>query len=111
VTVSRGERDDPMMWGKRKENGVWIARKPKRRFMWRNHDSLYVALWRLRLRLIKPWRPHGQPWMESLHWTRWAARRARKQWITSVRGCDAYVYRVRPLHWKVSRVPCEERGT
>lgn len=41
-------------WGKRRENGVWLATKPRRRFMFRNHDALYVAAWRLRLRLMKP---------------------------------------------------------
>jgi hypothetical protein len=42
-------------WGRRKENGVGLASVPKRRLMFRGHDSLYVAFGRLRLRLMKPW--------------------------------------------------------
>lgn len=42
------------MWGKRKENGVWLASVPKRRFMFRGHDSLYIAIGRLRVRVMKP---------------------------------------------------------
>jgi hypothetical protein len=42
-------------WGKCRENGIWLASVPKRRLMFRAHDSLYVALGRLRLRLMKPW--------------------------------------------------------
>lgn len=47
-----------MMWGRHKENGIWRASVPRRRLMWRNHDSLYVALGRFRFRLMKPrrWR-------------------------------------------------------
>jgi hypothetical protein len=44
-----------MMWGRHRENGVWLATKPRRRLLWRGHDSLYVALGRLRLRIMKPW--------------------------------------------------------
>ena len=48
------------MWGRRKENGIWRAGVRKRRFMFRGHDSLYVALGYWRLRLMKPWRvPRG----------------------------------------------------
>ena len=43
-----------MMWGKHKENGVWIASKATWRWLWRGHDSLYVAAGRLRLRVMKP---------------------------------------------------------
>ncbi len=42
------------MWGKRKENGLWLARCSRRRVMFRGHDSLFVAFGRLRLRLMKP---------------------------------------------------------
>jgi hypothetical protein len=42
-----------MMWGERKENGIWIARTSRPRLMWRGHDSLYVALGRLRLRIMR----------------------------------------------------------
>lgn len=43
-----------MMWGKHKENGIWLASVPRRRFMFRNHDSLYIAAGRFRFRLMKP---------------------------------------------------------
>ena len=43
-----------MMWGKLKENGIWIARTSHWRYMWCNHDSLYMAIGRLRVRLMKP---------------------------------------------------------
>lgn len=43
-----------VMWGKREENGIWLARAPRRRLLFRDHDSLYVAAGRLRLRLMKP---------------------------------------------------------
>jgi hypothetical protein len=36
------------------ENGIWSATKPAWRWMWKDHDSLYVALWKLRLRVMKP---------------------------------------------------------
>jgi hypothetical protein len=41
------------MWGKHKENGVWLAETPRRRFMWRGHDSLFIAAGRLRVRIMK----------------------------------------------------------
>ena len=43
-----------MMWGKLKENGIWIASTNRLRFMFKGHDSLYVALGRFRLRIMKP---------------------------------------------------------
>lgn len=48
-----------MMWGRRKENGIWRGSVSRRRVMWRGHDSLYVAAGCWRLRLMKPWHPHG----------------------------------------------------
>lgn len=45
-----------MMWGKRRENGIWRAQVRRQRFMWRGHDSLFIALGRWRLRLMKPGR-------------------------------------------------------
>lgn len=43
-------------WGKRKENGIWLASVSRRRLMHpRNpggHDSVFVALGRLRVRII-----------------------------------------------------------
>ena len=56
-----------MMWGKHRENGVWWSGRGRRtkfkRFMFRNHDSLYVAyplsILGFRrvfyLRVMKPW--------------------------------------------------------
>lgn len=44
------------MWGKRKENGVWLASRSRRRLMLRGHDSLFVAVGRMRLRIMKPGR-------------------------------------------------------
>jgi len=41
-------------WGIRRETAVWIATKPRRRFMWRGHDALFIAAGRFRLRLMKP---------------------------------------------------------
>jgi hypothetical protein len=48
---------DGMMWGKRKENGIWRPRvdRPRWRIMWRGHDSLYIAAGHWRVRLMKPW--------------------------------------------------------
>lgn len=42
-----------LFWGKRKENGVWMVSKRDYRFMLWGHDSLYIALGRFRLRLMK----------------------------------------------------------
>lgn len=53
--IRDGRTAHAMMWGKTKENGIWLATKGRRRLMFRDHDSLYVALGRLRLRLMKPW--------------------------------------------------------
>lgn len=35
---------------------VWVAVRPRSRwrFMWRDHDALYIAAWKLRLRVMKP---------------------------------------------------------
>jgi hypothetical protein len=43
-----------MMWGKRKENGIWLSHVRRRRLMFKGHDSLYLAWGRLRLRLMRP---------------------------------------------------------
>jgi len=39
------------MWGKRKENGIWLAQCKGRRFIWRD-GRIYCALGGLRLRLV-----------------------------------------------------------
>jgi len=44
-----------MYWGKTKENGIWTSTKSKNKFLFRNHDALFIALGRLRIRLMKPW--------------------------------------------------------
>jgi hypothetical protein len=36
------------------ENGIWLASVPKYRLMFRDHDSLYVAFGRIRIRIMKP---------------------------------------------------------
>lgn len=43
-----------MMWGKQKENGVWVAQCSRQRLLWRNHDALFIAIGRLRVRMMKP---------------------------------------------------------
>lgn len=42
------------MWGKHKENGIWLAIISDWRILWRDHDALYIAAGRLRLRIMKP---------------------------------------------------------
>lgn len=49
-------RGSARMWGKNKENGVWMAVVSDWRWRWRGHDALYIAAGRYRLRLMKPWR-------------------------------------------------------
>ena len=45
-----------MMWGKRKENGVWLAPSGQFRLMLGGGDRItYIAIGRFRLRLMKPW--------------------------------------------------------
>jgi hypothetical protein len=56
--AGRGPRG--VWWGPHGESGVWLATRPRRRLMWRDHpaghDCVFVALWRLRLRvLVRPW--------------------------------------------------------
>lgn len=45
-----------MHWGRHKENGIWRAPTPRRKLIWRRHDSLFIAFGRTRIRLVKPWR-------------------------------------------------------
>ena len=42
-----------MMWGQHKENGFWIATTSDWRWLWRGHDSLYIAAGRVRVRVMK----------------------------------------------------------
>jgi hypothetical protein len=42
-----------MHWGKSRENGIWFAKVSDWRLMFFNHDALYIAAGRLRLRLMK----------------------------------------------------------
>lgn len=46
-----------MMFGDKKESGVWIAPKSRWKLMFWGHDSLYIAVWRFRLRVMKPNHP------------------------------------------------------
>lgn len=43
-----------MMWGRHKENGIWRSTTSRRRILWRNRDSLFIAFGRTRIRLMKP---------------------------------------------------------
>lgn len=43
-----------MMWGKRKENGIWLASTSRKRLMFRGHDSFYAAIGKVRIRIMKP---------------------------------------------------------
>lgn len=43
-----------MMWGSRKENGIWRCGTTSYRMIWRGHDALFVAVGKTRLRLMKP---------------------------------------------------------
>lgn len=44
-----------MMWGRHKENGIWIAKSRSRKLLIGGADRLvYIALGRFRLRLMKP---------------------------------------------------------
>jgi hypothetical protein len=46
-----------MMFGKHKENGVWIAGRSANRWMWGGGDRIvYGAIGRMRFRLMKPHR-------------------------------------------------------
>lgn len=49
-----------MRWGKHKESGIWFSMKPDWRVMFFNHDALYVAAGRFRLRIMKPSFSSGQ---------------------------------------------------
>lgn len=47
------------MFGKHKESGFWIAPSSQWRIMFFGHDALYVAAWRIRVRLMKSEAVHG----------------------------------------------------
>jgi hypothetical protein len=40
-------------FGRTQEAGIWWASKSRRRLCWRGHDSLYIAVGRLRIRVMK----------------------------------------------------------
>lgn len=42
------------MWGHSGMNGIWRAPTKRYRVLWRKHDSLFVAVGRTRVRLMKP---------------------------------------------------------
>lgn len=42
-----------MYWNKYKESGIWWAKRLRLRAMFRNHDCFYLALGKLRFRLMK----------------------------------------------------------
>lgn len=43
-----------MMWGRRRENGVWIAKAHRLRVLCGGDRIIYVAVGRFRLRLMRP---------------------------------------------------------
>lgn len=43
------------------EHRIWLADRSRRRLLIRDHDALYVALWRFRMRLMKPAWMHRWP--------------------------------------------------
>jgi hypothetical protein len=45
-----------MMWGRSKDSGIWICSTSDWRVMLSGHDALYIAAFKLRLRLMKFWR-------------------------------------------------------
>lgn len=42
-----------MMFGLHSENGLWIAKASQWRVLYCGHDALYIAVGRLRLRLMR----------------------------------------------------------
>jgi hypothetical protein len=40
--------------GLHRETAIWLATRPKQRFMWRGHDALFISAGRLRVRVMKP---------------------------------------------------------
>jgi hypothetical protein len=47
--------------GRTRQTAIWWASKPQRRFLWRDHDSLYIAVEHLRLSIMKPARDESEP--------------------------------------------------
>ena len=43
-----------MMWEKIRESRVWLSSCSRRRFIFKDHDALFIAAGRLRIRLMKP---------------------------------------------------------
>lgn len=46
--------DQGIFIGSSQETGIWFSPKPRWRVLWQGHDSLFIAAWRLRLRVMKP---------------------------------------------------------
>lgn len=45
-----------LFWGNKKENGVWIATTSVEPLaLFRQMDAWYFAIWKLRIRIMKPW--------------------------------------------------------
>jgi hypothetical protein len=42
-----------VIWGKDKQHRIWLMPNKRKRFLWKNHDALYIALGHLRLRIMK----------------------------------------------------------
>lgn len=41
-------------FGRSAETGIWRSKTTKRRYLWNNHDSLFIAFGKWRLRIMKP---------------------------------------------------------
>ena len=42
-----------LRWGDKEESGFWLASRSAFKLMHHNHDGLYIAFWKLRLRIMK----------------------------------------------------------
>ena len=45
-----------LFWGKKNENGMWLGKKSQFRILTpheKNYDAIYLAIWRLRVRLLR----------------------------------------------------------
>jgi hypothetical protein len=40
-------------WGKQRHR-VWLSDRSRWRLLFRGHDALYIAAWRVRVRIFKP---------------------------------------------------------
>ena len=67
-------------WGQHKENEIWLASTERWRFMWKGHDSLYLSMGYLRMRIMKPWIEDDTPPVVG------TAPESRESWVRRVYG-------------------------